>query len=236
MIRKIIYGWFFFLWFFSAAGQGVDHDSSDLTKDDAENKYGPLAGLINGEKYYYPYQSDIGDPFYRVGEGLGVQLRIKGQDYEDQNIRYDICNNIVILDYTALSGAAASIVLSNEWLDQFYIGGRLFRKYQDEGGEERFGQLIYEGEVSCVYFWEKEHTLDLQNGQNRYKFSDPVRNASLVTASNTIRYKGKGSFMKCFPKSQKAEIKSYLREHKMKFRKSGDREMKLLFVFINQLS
>ncbi len=92
-----------------------------------------------------------------------------------------ICNDIVILDYTVLSGAAASIVLRNEWVDQFYIGGRLFRKYEDEGGEERFGQLIYEGEISCIYFWEKEYTPDLQNGQNRYKFFDPVRNASIVT-------------------------------------------------------
>jgi len=236
MIRKIIYGFILLLWVSPLQSQGLTDPSSEQARENAEKKYGPVAELVNGVKYYYLYWADTGDPFFRSEESKGISIQIKGRLFEKQDIRYDIYNQLIVLDYTDVSGADASIVLRNEWVDYFYVGGRLFREYPDEDGKLSFGQVIYEGNVSCVYFWQKKYDPDMQNGRKNYKFSKPIRNASIITEGETRKYKGKGSFLKCFPKNQQAEIKGYLKAQRIKFKKAGDPEMKGLMEFINQLS
>jgi hypothetical protein len=236
MYRKIIYGFILLLWVSPLISQGVTDPSSEQARDDAEKKYGPITELVNGVKYYYPYWADTGDPFFRVEEGKGVPIQINGRLFDKQDIRYDIYNQLIVLDYTDVSGAAASIVLRNEWVDYFYVGGRLFMEFPDEDGNERFGQIIHEEDVSCIYFWQKNYDPDMQNGRKNYKFSDPFRNAAIIKEGGTRKYKGKGSFLKCFSKNQQAEIKGYLKGQRIKFKKAGDPEMKRLLEFINQLS
>lgn len=222
------------LWVSPLLSQGVTDPSFKEARDDAEKKYGPLADLVNGVKYYYPYWADTGDPFFRAEESKGVPIQINGKLFEKQDIRYDIYNHLIVLDYIDMSGAAASIVLRNEWVDYFYIGKSLFREYPNEDGKVSFGQVIYEGDVSCIYFWHKKYDPDMQNGRKNYKFSKPYRNASIIKEGGTRRYKGKGSFLKCFPKNQQAEIKAYLKGQRIKFKKAGDSDMKRLLQFINQ--
>ena len=234
MGKKPIYTLLLLLIFSPLKSQEARQPSYNEIRDDAEKKYGPIADLINGEKYYYPYWADSGDPFFLPGESKGVTIVVRGKVFNNRDIRYDIFNQFIVLDYTDLSGASASIALRNEWVDEFLIGDRLFKKYPNEDGVLQFAQLIYEGEVSCVYFWEKLYTPNLQNGEKHYKFSDPVRHASIIRAGETRPYKSKKSFLKCFPKAQQAGIKSYLKEKGMKFKKAGDEEMKDLLEFINQ--
>ncbi len=236
MGKKLIYALLLLLLFSPLKSQGEGQPSFDEIKADAEKKYGPIADLINGEKYYYPYWADSGDPFFLPGESKGVSIVVRGKLFEDRNIRYDICNQFIVLDYTDLSGASASIALRNEWVDEFHIGDRLFKKYPNEDGVLQFAQLIYEGEQSCVYFWEKLYTPNLQNGEKHYKFSDPVRHACIISEGKTRPYKSKKSFLKCFQKAQQAGIKSYLKEKGVKFKKASDGEMKDVMEFINQKS
>ena len=236
MGKKLIYALLLLLLFSPLKSQEAGHTSYDEIREDAENKYGPIAELINGEKYYYPYWADSGDPFFLLGESKGATIVIRGEVFENRNIRYDIYNQFIVLDYTDVSGAPASIALRNEWVDEFLIGDRPFKKYPNEDGAIRFAQAVYEGEVSCVYFWEKLYVPDLQNGEKHYKFLDPERNASIIIAGETRPYKSKKSFLKCFPKAQQAGIKSYLREKGVKFKKASDGEMKVLLEFINQSS
>jgi len=236
MERKWTCIWLLFLLYTPLISQVADQTSNSDIRDDAETKYGPIAELINGEKYYYPYWNDSGDPFFLPEQSKGVDIVIRGRHFINQNIRYDIYNQFIVLDYINLHGVSANIALRNEWVDQFYIGQKLFRKYLDEDGRERFGQLIYESSVSCIYFWDKLYVADLQNGQKHYEFSDPIRNASIIIGGETTLYKSKKSFFKKFPKQQQALIKSYLREKGIKFKKVDDEEMRLLMKFINQAS
>ena len=236
MYRRIIYSFILLMWVSTLHSQGVGEQSSNEVRDDAEKKYGPVSALVNGVKYYNPYWADIGDPFFKVEEGIGVSIQIKGRLFEKQNIRYDIYNQLIVLDYTEISGASASIVLRDEWVDQFYIGGRLFKEYPDWDGLVRFGQVIHEGEISCIYFWQKKFDPDMKNGRKNYKFSDPICNASIIRDGETRKYKSKGSFLKCFPKNQRTAIKEYLKGQRLKLKKANDREMKRLLEFINQFS
>ena len=204
--------------------------------EDADNRYGPSVDLLNGEKYHYPYRSSRGNPFFKVQGEQDASIQINGRLYENQKIKYDIYNQLMVLDFMDRSGASGSIVMRNEWLDYLIIDGYQFRKFPDENGLERFGQVIHEGNFSCVYFWEKEYSPDLHQGDKSYRFSDPLRQSNIVIQDLFYPYSGKRSFLKCFPKPIQLQIKSYLKEYRIKIRKVTNPEMKSLMVFINQLS
>ncbi len=215
-------------------------ETSDVSyleiRDDAEEKYGPSTNLLNGVKYHYPYRSARGNPFFEVQGEQDASIQINGRLYEKQKIKYDIYNQFIVLDFLNSSGAPGSIVLSNEWLDYLVIGGCQFKKFSDENGSERFGQVIFEGNFGCVYFWEKEYSPNLHDGERHYQFSDPIRHPCIVIQEQFYPYSGKRSFLKCFPEQNQLQIKSYLKEKRIRIRKSTDLEMQSLMGYINQLS
>lgn len=201
----------------------------------AEEQYGPLAELINGEKYNYPYRLDSGDPFFESGASDIASVQINGHMYDDQKIKYDIYNQLMVLEFTYSSGARESIVLRNEWLDFVLIGNRYFRLFPKEDGSPRFGQVINNGKYSCIYFWEKRYLPNLTDGAKHYAFSTPIRHAYVVVADQFISYKSKRSFLKCFPKPNKSTIKQHMKESRIRFRKVTDMEMSSLMNFINNI-
>ena len=205
-------------------------------KDEAEERYGPSADLFNGEKYYYPYRGAGGDPFFEVGDNHPASIQIKGKLYENQTVRYDICNQLMVLDFMDPSGAKGSIVLRNEWLDFLILGGTHFKVFQDENGTERFGQVIFEDTFSCVYFWNKKYLPDLHLGENRYFFSEPIRETSIVVHGQSIPYTGNRSFLKCFSSQETGHIKKYLKENRIRVNRATDLEMQSLMEYINHLS
>jgi hypothetical protein len=204
--------------------------------EDANEKYGPSAELLNGKKYHYPYRSAKGNPFFDEKGDDNASVQIDGKLYENQTIRYDIYNQMMVLDYKDRSGAPRSIVLRNEWIDYLIIDGYQFKKYPGEDGLERFGQVIHEGNFSCIYFWEKKYAPDLQQGEQHYRFSDPQLQANIVVQDHFYSYSGRRSFLRCFPKTYKAEIKKYMKERRIRIRRVTNPEMKSLMIFINQLS
>jgi hypothetical protein len=219
---------------------------------EAEQKYGLDPELINGEKYNYHYSTASGDPFFELGrdristmennrmvysgvaQDLLASIVIKGKQYSKQRIRYDIYQQLVILDYIDQHGARASLVLRNSWVDQFEIEGQTFKKFKDPRGKVRFGQVVFEGPVSCVYFWKKDYTPELQNGQKTYSFSEPIREAVLIRDGQSCNFQNRRSFLNCFPREERTGVKAYLKEEHIKLRKADPDEMKRLMKRINE--
>ncbi|RLD26644.1 MAG: hypothetical protein DRI70_05370, partial [Bacteroidetes bacterium] len=143
---------------------------------------------------------------------------------------------LIVLDFNDRSGAPGSIVLRNEWLDFLIIDGYLFKKFSDENGLERFGQIIYEGEYSCIYFLEKEYSPDLQKGEKSFRFSDAKRQAQILSQDQFNLFSGRRSFLKCFPQHIQQRIKTHLKENRIRIRKVTNLQMQSVMVLINQLS
>ena len=203
-------------------------------REDAERKYGPNADLLNGEKYQYTYKTTRGDPFLWAHNDIESSVQIKGRVYGHQKIRFDIYNQLMVLDFTDMSGGPGSVVLNKEWVDHLIIGELLFKKFSDEEGLEKFGQVIYEGKVSCFYYWEKKYLPDLHEGENQYYFSDPIRQSCIVVNGKTCAYTGDRSFIKCFAKQDHQGIKTYLKDNRIRVNKASDGEMQTLLDHINQ--
>ncbi len=216
----------------SGVAQGSGYNA---IRADAEERYGPDADLLNGEKYNYAYRSDRGTPFFEVpGDPLAL-VQIKGKIYENQKIRFDIYNQLMVLDYLDRSGAPGSIILRDEWTDDIRIGAFLFKKFPDAKGNRRFGQVIFEGSFSCLYFWEKNYLPDLHEGENHYYFTEPMRQAVVINQGNSTPFTGNRSFLDCYPDGQVVQIKKYLKEQRIRVKKAPDQEMMKLMEYINQI-
>jgi hypothetical protein len=204
-------------------------------RDHAEDTYGPDMLLISGEKYHYPYRAALGNPFLTPSGNDDASVQLNGVVYENQRVKYDIHNQLIVLEFNDMNGASRSIIIRDELLDQFILDDRLFKKYPQEGSDERFGQVIYEGEISCLYFWKKRYSVDSKVGQNQYSFSDPIRQSFLMTDGQVIPYKGKRSFLSCFPAQERVQIKAFMKKNRIRIRKEGDTDMRLLLEKINQI-
>ena len=202
--------------------------------EQAETTYRVSTDLLNGEKYYYPYRSATGTPFFEVPGNPQASVLISGRRYEGQQIRYDMFNQIMVLDYLDLAGARGSLILKNEWIDEVAINGFRFRVFTDKEGKERFGQVIGEGEFSCVYFWEKQYLPDMHNGEQHYFFTDPTRKSFLRYGEKQCLYKGNKSLVKCFPENLRPEVKEYLRANHIRVKKATDRQIEGILAMVNR--
>ncbi len=237
MIRSMkgIFICFLLYLFGPVASQEISGLSGEEISSYTENRYGPFTSLINGEEYYYPYRQALGDPFFPVHDHNKASVRINGKVYENQQIKYDIYNNLVVLDFNDMNGALKSIILRSEWLDYFVLGNILFKKFRDEHGSERFGQVIYEGDITCFYLWTKRYQPNTRFGESRYSFSDPFRHSFILLNGELRPYNGRHSFLKCFPVKDRPYIKTYLKKNRVRIRRASDADMSLLMEFINQI-
>ncbi len=221
---------------FALSSQSQSASSFNGIRETAESQYGPDLDLLNGRKYNFTYRSARGNPFFEAPGANSAAIQIKGKLYENQSIRFDIYQQLLILDFIDLSGGNSSIVLNDEVVDQFTLGEVHFRKFSDKNGLKRFGQVVYLDRISCVYFWKKKYLSELKEEQKNYRFSGPLRDAVIISNGQVRAYKNKSSFLKCFGQGDRKKIKLFMREQLINPRKANDLEMQRLMKYINQLS
>lgn len=204
-------------------------------RKDAEASYGPDPDLLNGKKYNFIYHSAKGSPFFEVHGNALSSIQIKGKKYEEEQVKFDIYNQLVVLDFSDLSGATSSIVLRDDWVDYFSIGSIPFKKFPDKYGKLRFGQVLYEGRITCVYFWKKTYVTELKEGEVYYSFSKPVREAVIILEGEACSFKNNKSFLNCFPQELRGPVKSQIKSRHIRIRKAGNLEVQALMQYINQI-
>lgn len=187
-------------------------------------KYGSDADLVNGEKYFYPYSRAKGTPFL-YPDGQTALLRIKGKDFPDQKVNYDVYNQQLVLEYADSYGVINNLVLRIEWVDWVDFGAKLFKKTKGPEGVDTYLQRIYEGRISCYYQWNKLYQLNLTSGTQSYYFTDPVRSSYLLKDGVFIDYRTNRTFLKAFGKTQRKMIKQHLKQNKLKVNKASDIQM-----------
>jgi len=216
--------------------QTASPDPYSGIREDAETSYGPDPDLLNGKKYNFTYRSAEGSPFFDVSDPALSSIRIKGKVYEGERVKFDIYNQLVVLDFTDLSGATSSIVLRDDWIDGFSIGSIPFKKFPDKNERLKFGQVVFEGRISCVYFWKKTYIPEQKDGTMSYSFSKPDREAVILLEGEACSFKNKHSLLACFPKELRGPVKSEIKSRRLRIGKASDLEMQMLMQYINQIS
>jgi hypothetical protein len=216
------------------AQSGVDSSYREI-REEADSRYVPSDLLLNGEKYNYTYLSDDGTPFFEVPGDPPASVRYEGKNYSGQQIRYDIYNQLMVLEFTDISGAKGSLVLQHERLGEVEIGTYRFRWFPDDAGAGRYGQVIGEGPFQAVLFWEKQYLPDMENGKENYFFTDPVYKAFLRHDGQMCPFRRNRSLVRCFPDPLKDPVKLYLKKQHIRIRKAAPEGIRDLLNHLNQM-
>ena len=201
---------------------------------ECERKYGSDADLVNGEKYFYPYRQYEGDPFF-FSESQTAVILIHDKEFEGQQLRYDLFNQKLILDFKDIYGASSSLVLRSEWVKSFAFEQQNFIRMEGPEGEPGFFQLVTDGHIRCVYKWSKDQLLNLNSGVQNYYFSDPSKQPYLLIEGQFYPYRSNKAFLKAFDPEMQKSVKQFMKQAKLKVNKAPDSQIRHLVEYCNSL-
>jgi len=201
---------------------------------ECERKYGSDADLVNGEKYFYPYRQSQGDPFF-FSDSHSAVIRIHDKEFAGQQLRYDVFNQKLILDFQDIYGASSSLVMRSEWVESFAFEKQDFIRMKGPEGEPEFFQLVTGGQISCVYKWSKDQLLNLTSGVQSYYFTEPTKESYLVIEGKFYPYRSNRAFLKAFDPELQKSVKQFIKQAKVKVNKAPDSQIRHLVEYCNSL-
>lgn len=201
---------------------------------ECERKYGSDADLVNGEKYFYPYRQSEGDPFF-FSDSRSAVIHIHDKEFAGQQLRYDVFNQKLILDFQDIYGASSSLVLRSEWVETFAFEEQNFVRMDGPEGEPEYFQLVSSGHISCVYKWSKAHVLNLNSGVQSYYFTESTKESYLVIEGKFYPYRSNKAFLKAFDPELQKSVKQFMKQAKLKVKKVPDVQIRHLVEYCNSL-
>jgi hypothetical protein len=191
--------------------------------------------LHNGIKYTYAPPPGTHGHQYLASQFFSTgSVTIKGKQYNDVNLNFDILNQELLLKYADNHNPFNVIQISKSWLDGFRIGEMNFELVEVKNQPVIY-QVIGEGPVRFLFFWRKSLDLDGAIGSYFYAYSQPVRDSYIQMKGLIVPFNSRNSFLKIFDASKRPEIKAFLRKNKINVRKATDQEMMGLARFIGNM-
>jgi len=216
-------------------GQKTDDDKIQWLLQHFQDILQPDQHLIHGLRYYDLYPAAPGHPFLEPDEFRTGSVIINEREYTSVSLKYDICNQRVLLRYAVTIGGFSDLILINDPIRGFEIDGRVFRIYPLPKIGDQYCQVIGTHPLKCLYFWYKE-LVPLNNSLESYnQYTTQKRNSYLFMNDQILEFKGKREFLKCFPVTMQNSIRKYIKENRMVMRSVSDNEMKNLILFCRDL-
>ena len=200
-----------------------------------EKQYGLDQLLINGIQYYNLYPKAPGHAFFNEGEFKPGSVTIENKVYDNLYIKYDIYNHRLVLYYNNSFGGIGQIVLHNQVIDEFEMDDKIFKKYKFPEFGDRFYEVIADGKILCLYYWEKRIVKNQGDVESYYKYTGQKKKTFLVISGTLYPYSGKRSFLKLFPKNQHSLIKQYIADNGINLKSASNQEIGEFIQYCGQL-
>ncbi|MFO7655578.1 MAG: hypothetical protein R6W78_00775 [Bacteroidales bacterium] len=191
--------------------------------------------LVNGMKYYNLHPLAIGNPFLISDKPSEGWVVLNGVEYRDLLLKYDICNQQLILEYTFSHGGMNHVVLNNAFISEFEIFGKHFRKYHFLQTREKFFQVITSGNFTLLKAFKKELVAPGSYSKIAYEYSGEQKKMYLLADSLPVTLKGNSSFIKLFP-GHEAEIRKYMKQNKLRLKTADDMALNKLLGYCSLFS
>lgn len=231
---------YLFLFRFSFSGYSQESGTEisvgyDALYQSVQKKFGVDQELTNGIFYEDQYRDAIGHPFLFDNELHNGYLIFRNKKYDFVRIKYDIYEQHLVL-YYAFFGSYVWIIPPNEFVSEFCIDGKVFRRFSFEGGKAGYYQVIYDCDnLKCVYSWSKKR-YDSAHKRifSSFKFTNSKLKAFLFQENAWFNFHNNRSFIRIFPAESKIRIKKYIKQNKIKVTQN-DADMKKLLSFCLEL-
>lgn len=200
-----------------------------------DEAYGVDYNLVNGVKYVDFYATASGHPWFSEPEFGHGWLIIDGKKYFGQTLNYDVHNQIVVAEHDSELLGIQRFIVPGVYLDGFHMSGRTFRKMAVGNKKERIYEVVSEGHYSMLISYEKTYILSRDANDRNYRFSNIVVDRYILFNDELEKFKRPRSFRKCFPREIQDEIKTYMKDQNINFKRSSITEIRSLMQYINSL-
>jgi len=209
--------------------------NSKLDKDYFDKKYGMDVILHEGRIYYPEGNIVSGHPYWGQDNFLRGDLVLNGKRYNNQRIKYDICNQFFILSFNDLIGAEKQIILNPDIIDTIYLENSVFIKNPISKIDFIFIQLVNNGAIPCYLTWEKDKTVQPDNRNLGYSYTKEKSIKYLIYDSVLYKFKNKRDLASIFPKKQRDDIRQYISSNSIELRKGDIQQLEQLIKHIETL-
>ena len=215
------------------------HDITDYGKlyESVIDAYGSDQVLVNGVIFEDKYQKKVGHQYFPEDKLYTGSLFFRGKEYKRTEMKYDICNQQLII-YVMDNYSTVGFVPSIDFISAFSLGGRVFSKYDFEGGP-RFYQVVFDADrLECLYHWTKQVIGTGSSGNLNYyhhEFTDSRKKCYLKLNGSFEKYTNNRVFTDLFPQETRGMVRQYIKTNHIKVTKSSDEKIAGLLTYCNSL-
>ncbi len=185
-----------------------------------ELQNGPDNLLINGRPYLPSHPKAEGHPYFRTEEWKPGVVYINGSSFLANKLKYNLFSHQLIIKHERPNGTNQKVVLSDLLIDSFHIEEHLFVNQSlilPEKEDRGYLEKIFEEKLSFFRLQKKVFT-SLTNRRPFGGFSSLKDVFYLIEDDKHYRITKRKDFLACFP-DHKSQIKKYMKNHSLKWRK-----------------
>ena len=193
--------------------------------------------LVNGRKYIPAHGNAKGDPYFSGPDWVTGTLLIKEKTYKAVELKYNVDLDKIILRAEVIRGGLVYVLLNNDFVTSFIIGEHYFINssqllQQDNSG---YFELVFEGEHTLLIKHHKSFISEFSQNAPLGRFSDLNSTRYIYCAGMLYKMPYKKSFLMYFKPFRK-EIKKYMKQKKVKYKKANNFELHQLLKYCNEIS
>jgi len=200
----------------------------DAFVDSISRLYGTNDLLVNGYPYAQPDPAIKGHPYLYENEWLDATLYVAGNAFDDQQVKYNIVDEVLVLKAGVAEGKHLLIETNRSLVDSFRMEEQVFVNssfvLKDED-TPRYYQLLHGGEVYFVRAFSKNFLGTYGMLSPNGKYSSTEEEMYILEEGEIIRVNSRRSFLRYFPEEKRKRVRSYLREHSINYSRASFKEL-----------
>jgi len=203
-----------------------------------QNFYGLDDEIVNGYQYIFPSKKINGNPFLKDEKWNKATIFINSKSFSDYKIKYDLVNNIIIINVISDKGYDRIIGLNKFNVDSFSLDSLTFVNSKVLLPKETmsiFYQKIYKGKISLYRKYNKRFINLYDEMSPNGKFSTLKNNLFLLKNNEIHNINNIYTFLHLFDKIYRKEIKLFINNHNLKLKTASDNQLNILIGFCNTL-
>jgi len=219
---------------FNISAQNATEQLRQLTSE----IYGTDDILVNGTTYRSLHPIASGNPFYVSSVFVEGQLNLKGRSFQNVLLKYDIEQQKLILKHFVGPAKFELIALNNNYIKSFSLHDRYFVNIESivKNNETKgFYELIYQGDFLFVREYKKVFVSTFSDKYPYGKYSDTKTTNFLFLKGEKFKIAKKKDLYNLYPQ-HKVLIKKFMKEHKIKLRKSNNKKLNILMQYCDEIS
>ncbi|KAA3635339.1 MAG: hypothetical protein DWQ02_10035 [Bacteroidetes bacterium] len=212
------------------------NDSENL-QDCVDRLYGTNDLLVNGRTYVPVNTKASGHPFFAREEFTKGTIYVRSKAFVNVDIRYDVEKDQLVLRQNLNNGIPVQVVVTPALVDSFMINNHHFVNNTHVSSNNYGNGFMKELYASEIGFYQKTIKLFYPTYSKIHpngRYGEEEVSYYLVRSGQMYEVRNKQDFLKYFSEHKK-EIKLFLKQKSIRFRKATDNQFFNLLKYCNEI-